>query len=262
MTILNKILRSFSAWFGRRSPVAVVLLVASVVLLSGVAFRFLHGDVFEPNINWDTQASGEAKRSPLRTKQVPDKAFFVDDPVAHYADRLREASALAIALSITAVHERLANHRIYPKLDGLLAATGQSDLLPPKMEVLNPVGVVSSPRGLYYVRYRVNPFGIEVLAVGSRGFNDGAIFVVRVPDTTLPPSQSELAPTAQAGAYATLFTAPYNAAALIPMPFAPAHTFSAAGWTLEPLRAAPYTQKQMDELQTWLGQRRADSAAP
>ncbi len=236
-------------------PVGTVFLVASVfVALSGL-IRYAGRNRLDVSVAYQdmSQPQGES-RSGARSQEVRASSLGEGDVSVRYADRLRDASALALGLTLHVLHERISNRRILLNSASVLSGFEQTGLLPPQMTIAAQsaqvnYGTVLSPRGLYIVRYRPTPVTIEVLACGAKGLQDGAVFMVRVPEAQAPPVTLE--PQQQAGNFASVFIAPMNDA-VIPAEFSSAQAYAAAGWRQEPLRTVPFTAEQLNNLRTWL----------
>lgn len=241
----------------RFSPLSIVLTISGLILLASFLIRYYTQAPMDPRVRFNQYQGREVVvASPPRKVGATDVG--ADDPSVRYADRLRDASALAISFSLYVLNDRLVNKRVLTDLHAALEGLSASSLLPPGMAVISGGGVVRSPAGLFYIRYRPNPYGLEVLSVGARGFADGEVFIIRLPEAG-PHPNSELAPSVNAGGYATLFVAPRSPDALIPKPFVPAASFAAAGWTEEALRAAPYSPQQVQELKSWFATYQSES---
>ncbi len=232
------------------SPVFFVMLIAGVIVFGAIAVRMARTESVDAHVTYlDGSDTGGSRRAP-HERARPQLNLGATDISVLYADRLRDATALSLALGLYILHERISNHHLLIGIGDVIDGINHSDLMPPQMQAATSSGIFSSPRGLYYVRYRSSPLTIEVLACGSRGLEDGAIFIIRLPEAQ-PIPVADLAPSEQAGGFATLFTAPF-ANAVIPQPFSSAQVFAAAGWAQEPLRATPFSSQQVTELNQWL----------
>lgn len=250
---MKKIFDPFLKFLSRRSPVAVVLTLTGSFVLAGIALRASSGSNFDAELRFNRRPRAEV--ADARAGVTSPIAFADDDPSFRYAHRLSEASSIGIGLSLAAWHDRFTNRRVAATAADLirLAQATQLDgtpLLPPFVNVANPQGVLSTAAGLYYVRYRAVPFGVEVLSVGANGYADGVPFLIRVPERAPTPTGG-LPPAQLAGGYASLFTAA-TVNAYVPPAFADAPVYAAHGWSQEPLRSVPFTQEQLGGLRDWL----------
>lgn len=243
--------RLASAITKRLSPVQIVFAVSMLVVVSSALIRHYTTTTLDPQIKLaDYQGDGLSAQPTTRPYTATNMGD--NDPAVRYADRLRDASALSISFSLYTLNERMVNNRIIQDNASVLDGLNKSGLMPPGLSVASQSGVVRSPYGLYYIRYRPNPFGVEILSVGGNGLADGEVFIIRLPDSAPPPA-AELAPSQSAGGYATLYTAP-RGDTVVPKPFASFKDMESAGWKQEPLRAAPYSPEQVQELKNWLAQ--------
>ena len=150
------------------------------------------------------------------------------DPNFRYAERLREASALALSLSVSELHDRFTAKKInHQNLGQVFASTKQKGLLPDIFTVQGTTAV--SPKGAYYVRYSVNPFGIEVVSVGAKGYQDGEVFSLRLPAAGIIQYKSSEEPQLSAAA---LWVSPSPNTPL-PQAFATDDYYLRAGWKKE-----------------------------
>lgn len=240
------------------SPAAYVFMVTFVVVLVAVFARYKSAGDFDPRVTFDDAASADegGRRGGEAPATVKASSLGQNDISVRYADRLRDASALALGLTIYAVRERVSEKkRVIPSVGELMAEFGKTDLMPPGLTALEadrPIGfgMLGSRRGVYYVRYQPVPLAVEVLACGARGLDDGAVFMIRLPEAA-PLPQPSAGPQTVAGGFATLYVAPF-ANAPIPVAFSSPQAYAAAGWRQEPLRAIPFPPEKIAALQTWL----------
>ena len=231
------------------SPGMTAILVMCLVVAVSAYLRSRGASELDPRVTQEA-AEGSAPQSTLQAAPVRLAAFGAEDPSARYADRLREGSALTMSLSLHILNELFTNKRALPTLEAALDDFAKSPLLPPGLSVVSPKGVVGSQHGLYYVKYRPRPFGVEVTSVGARGQLDGPVFLIRLPESTPLPFPG-LPASRQMVEGAALFVAP-NGDAPVPLPFAPAAAYARAGWKREPFRANPLSPEQWADMQAWL----------
>lgn len=153
------------------------------------------------------------------------------DPNFRYAERLREASALAVSLSVSELHDRFTAKKINNQtLEQVFASAKQKRLLP---DIFTIQGTTAFSRnGAYYVRYSVNPFGIEVISVGGNGYEDGEVFALRLPAAGSIQYRSSEETELSAAA---LWVSP-SANTLLPQAFATDDYYLQAGWRKEIIR--------------------------
>lgn len=159
------------------------------------------------------------------------KSNLETDPNFRYAERLREASALAVSLSVSELHDRFTDKKINNlTLEQVFASAKQKRLLPDIFTIQGTTFV--SVNGAYYVRYSVNPFGIEVISVGGQGYQDGEVFALRLPAAGSIQYKSAEKPEFSAAA---LWVSP-TANTLLPKAFATDDYYIQAGWKKEIIR--------------------------
>jgi len=162
-----------------------------------------------------------------RRQQVQAFVSVSEGEVARTEERMREATALAVAASLFAATESLA-HRIPASASALLSGVQKAGLLPPGMQLIDNSGLVSSARGALRVRYGPEPLCIEVVSMG-RERSDGPVLLLRIPSMT--PGKNE-------SSDAVLYMATRLDEIIIPQPFASEAQIIAFGFAPEPLRAA------------------------
>ncbi len=234
----------------RPSAFHYVMMIAGAVFLLSFGIRTYFGDA---NQGLEVEFRDRAERTSSPTpsnREIEAKIYYGDDDrFARYAERLRDASQIAISLGLYTVRERMAN-RAPSDVQSVLIGLAKTALMPANASLINSGGIMMTTNGLYYIRYRPHPLAFEVLAVGAKGFEDGAVFIVRLPEATGTIAQPKDT-QAQPGAYATVFVSPFNNATL-PVPFSPPSVFRAAGWSQEPLRSSPVSQSELQEISSFI----------
>ena len=148
---------------------------------------------------------------------------MISGEVAHTAERIGEATALALAASLYAANEQIRG-RTSRNVQNLLAGLAAQNLLPPNLTISQAEGTLVSLSGNLSVRYRPAPLAIEVVSIGSEPDN-GPALIVRIPDEALKQGEAKL------------FVANSLSFIRVPAPFAPAPEVIALGWSPERLRA-------------------------
>jgi hypothetical protein len=183
------------------------------------------------------------------------------DPGTKTTERVREASAIGLGLSLMLVNERLeSNNKVDPDLNAILKRYSSHELFPAGTYLVTPdkpvpFGILTTAAGVYYIRYQPSPLKIEILSSGKKGLEDGSVFVVRLPDTSAVSANlvtSYDSKTIIAGYWATIFVAPDTPNAYLPQPFVGTDVYQRAGWRVEPLRATAYTQEKLATLNNFL----------
>jgi hypothetical protein len=162
-----------------------------------------------------------------RRQQIRAFVSVSEGEVARTEERIREATAVALAVSLFAATESL-SHRIPASELALLSGIEKAGLLPPGLGLIDNSSLISSERGTLRVRYRPEPLCIEVVSVG-RERTDGPALLLRVP--------SMIAGKDEAGDV-VLYLATRLDEITIPQPFASEAQITALGFAPEPLRAA------------------------
>lgn len=202
----------------------IVTLIVGVRLLS-TALPERTGSV-DPRI---TLLSNETQQLVERQRRQQVHAFtsVAEGEVSRTEERIREATALALAATLYAANESLAQ-RTPPTMNALLAGVNASGLLPPGMHLDDSTGVVRSVRGELQLRYRYEPLVIEVLSVGRERL-DGPALLIRVAQSSIQGKTS--ADVAQ------LYIATRLDEIILPGPFASESEIITLGFAPEPFRA-------------------------
>ncbi len=207
------------------SPAIVAGLTAALVVIAPFAIRIAlnaRATTVDPRVTLDSARPLTA--AGLTTGAHPLEVVSVmDGEVSRTADRIGEATALALASSLYAATEQIKG-RTPRSVRDLLSGLAARNLLPPGLAITQNEGTLTSTYGSTSVRYRPAPLGIEVVALG-REPADGPALMVRVPDEAAEKGEAKL------------YIANRLTGVRIPAPFAPAAEVIALGWSPEPLRA-------------------------
>ncbi|MCU1264936.1 MAG: hypothetical protein JWM21_1254 [Acidobacteria bacterium] len=209
------------------TPVLIVGIVVALIVgsrLLSIALPERSGTV-DPHVNL---TENQAQQIVQRQRQQQVRAFMAasEGEVSRTEERIREATALATAASLFAAKESL-DKRTSESVAALLSGVNAAGLLPPGMQLLDSSGRFSSARGQLFVRYRLEPLGIEVVSIGKERM-DGPALLVRVPDNGYSGTSEE---------GAGLYLATRLDEITVPAPFAPEAEVIALGFAPEPLRA-------------------------
>lgn len=161
-----------------------------------------------------------------RRQQVRAFVSVSEGEVARTEERIREATALALAASLFAATESLA-HRIPTNDRALLSGVQKAGLLPPGLQQIDKSELVTSDRGTLQVRYRPEPLCIEVVSIGKER-TDGPALLLRVPSMIAGKDEAS---------DVVLYMATRLDEITIPQPFASEAQIIALGFAHEPLRA-------------------------
>jgi hypothetical protein len=191
--------------------------------------------------------------SPLRRDETKIVTADLDGPVPRQAERMREASGLALVIGYARISEFINKRPAPASVDALLEVVMREGLLPPGVSLPaaedRKPGVLAGRHATIYVRYRVEPFGVEVVSVGNTK-DDGAAILIRLP---YEPDKDD--PTASAGKDnpgAALFVCDTTGTITVPPPFASPATVLKAGWQPDKFRALDIPQEQVNELNDWV----------
>jgi len=216
-----------------------LLLIAAIILIIGViAFRYCAGlnvNYVNPMVTVERAPIDEramAKVMPLEpanTRDIPE--------VYRTAERLREASALALGAALYAANEIAIGHRI-SDTQTLLAGMLSAGLLPPGIE-LRPPAMLLSTLGNFLLRFRPDPLTVEVIETPLRR-EDGPALMVCIPGS---------GPNAEAG---SVFIADRLGEIAVPAPFASLSECVRAGWIDQSLTQVEITPSEQQQLRTWL----------
>ncbi len=225
------------------TPKMVVGSVASVVVLlllfAGDIRRALTGG-YNPRISFARGNESSDPRTARRTNDSTAQAAPVfDGEVYRTEGRLREASAIAIAASLSGIASST-ERRPVRSVDELMTEIINRRLLPPDVEFVPERKLFVSEHSTIYLRFRPEPFGVEVLSLG-RERSDGAGLLVRVPDEV----------TNQQTSRQRYFYSFRLENINVPEAFAPASSVLAAGWQADHFGARLPEGANMEQLARW-----------
>lgn len=194
----------------------------TVFLASAAAFALsLRASGVDPRVTLEHGSGSSFKRS---TADVPsDIATTMDGEVSRTADRIGEATALALSAGLYAATEQL-NKRTPRGVRDLLAGVALNGLTHPGLLASGSEGTFVSAHGSLSVRYRPAPLGVEIISIGSKP-EYGPALIVRVPSTTSEEGE------------ARLYIAGSLTGVTVPEPFATEAELIALGWSPERLRS-------------------------
>lgn len=207
------------------SPMIVVGLTAALVVIAPFAIRVAlnaRATTVDPRVTLDSARPFTAADLATGARR-PVVVSVMDGEVSRTADRIGEATALALASSLYAATEQIKG-RTPRTVSDLLTGLAAQNLLPPGLAFTQTEGTLTSTYGSISVRYRPAPLGIEVVALG-REPADGPALMVRIPDDAAEKGEAKL------------YVANRLNGVRVPAPLAPAAEVIALGWSPEPLRA-------------------------
>jgi len=221
----------------KSSPLFIALGVAAIVVF---AISFLgyarRGGFWSPAVEARVFTTDKDRRaSEARNNQV---MFAFQGEVYSDAERLREASAIAIGGMLLAVNKKL-DEQPLASVESVLGEMNSGGLVPPDVVVDGGSKALSSEYANYYMRYRREPLGVEVVSV-CKGQLCGPAILIRLPDDEF--SQDAL----------TYYTAPAVGASVPPAFAAPADIIR-AGWRPNTFKTAAVSEAEVDKGRQWLG---------
>jgi hypothetical protein len=170
------------------------------------------------------------------TPNLPD-----DGEVYRTAERLREASAVALAAGLYVAGEQV--NRRYPQTaDSVIAGLRSAGLLPPSITVDGRAMLLSHFARLL-IRFRPETLAIEVIDI-PHSREDGPALMVRIPGSGTD------------GQRGSVFMADRLGDITLPSPFASISDCVRAGWIDQPISQAETPQEQQQQLRAWLATRR------
>jgi len=164
------------------------------------------------------------------------KYRWPDSEVPRTVERLRDATAIAIAASTTVVEYALHN-QVLPSADAILKDDARRGLIPAEWLTDEP-GVLQMPHATVQVRYSPRSCAIEVLSVPKER-TDGPAILIRIPDTENTSVGSRYFESLQ------LDGINYPAA------FTPISQIIASGWQPRPFKQAQIPDDQRMQLEQW-----------
>jgi len=192
---------------------------ATLIAAATLSASYFRLRAIDPHV---TTEFGEVASSKQAHSQQTVIATMIDGEVAHTAERIGEATALALSASLYAASEQIKGRSPRATQDLLAGITAQN-LLPPGL-AFTQGGALVSAFGSLSIRYRPAPLGVEVVSVGYKR-EDGPALIVRIPDELSDKGETKL------------FIAHSLSDVRIPLPFAPAAEVIALGWSPETLRS-------------------------
>ena len=212
--------------------IAGVALIPTVLLARHFAARGIPS--VDPSISLERQQNETS--SPAKTANAP--ATLQDDgEVYRTADRLREASALALVAALYAANERVDGREIHGA-GQLIAGIRAAGLLPPGISP-DAAAMLLAVHSKLWLHFRPDPLAIEVLSF-PRSREDGPAVMVRIPALD------------EDGIRGSVFIADRLGDVIPPPPFAPVPDCVKAGWIDQSFNQTDISQAQKEQLRNWL----------
>jgi hypothetical protein len=221
------------------SPLLVAIGAAVlVVLVLSFAGYVRHGGFWSPEVEARVFSSGKAPDSSGQSSNG-QRVFAFQGEVYSDVERLREAAALGVGTMLLGTQRNL-DHNPFLSVEALLGAMASDGLLPPDMVLDRSGSSVSSSYGVYYVRYRSDPLGVEIVSIG-KGNLSGPPLMVRLPDDEF--SQNAM----------TYYVAPKAGGGVtVPVAFATPAQIIATGWQPVTFKAADVSPEEAEKGKRWL----------
>jgi hypothetical protein len=197
----------------------IAVSAAALFIAATFVTNYFRLRAIDPRVTVEFGEGASVKQASARQTVI---ATTIDGEVARTAERIGEATALALSASLYAASEQIKGRSPRAAQD-LLAGIAAQNLLPPGL-AFTKGGALVSAYGSLYVRYRPTPLGVEVVSVGHKR-EDGPALIVRIPE--------ELSEKGDPSFYIARTLSDVR----IPAPFAPAAEVIALGWSPETLRS-------------------------
>jgi hypothetical protein len=209
-------------------PLITTAIVVTLIMATRFISSVLTNDIggVDPRITLPPNQVQEILEQ-QRRQQVRAFVSVSEGEVSRTEERIREATALALAASLFAATESM-GHRIPASELALLSGVEKAGLLPPGMRLIDNSVLVTSGRGTLRVRYRPEPLCIEVVSIGRERI-DGPALLLRVPSMIAGKDEAR---------DVVLYIATRLDEITIPQPFTSEAQIIALGFAPEPLRAA------------------------
>jgi hypothetical protein len=192
---------------------------ATIVVVAALVTSHFRSRAIDPRVTVELSEVANGNLAPAGRTVI---ATTIDGEVARTAERIGEATALTLSVSLYAASEQIRGRA--PRSGDLLSGLAARNLLPPGLALTRVEGNLVSTYGNIWVRYRPGPLGVEVISIGHKP-SDGPALIVRIPD--------ELSEKGEA----KLYVAGSLSAVRVPAPFSPAAEVIALGWSPEFLRS-------------------------
>jgi hypothetical protein len=211
--------------------IAAAALIPTVIVARHLAVRNV-GSV-DPSVSIERSQGDDSNiKTGNNSVNLPD-----DGEVYRTADRLREASALALAAALYAANEQ-ANRHFIPNAAELIAGIRSAGLVPPDMR-FDARAMLLSDRSKLLLRFRPDPFAIEVLSF-PHSREDGPALMIRLPGI------------ADDGEHGSVFIADRLGEIDPPAPFGALTDCVRGGWIDQSFDQAEIPTAEQQQLRAWL----------
>ena len=225
------------------SPLAMVLSVAMLVVFGmSLASYIRRGGFWSPEVEATVLNEQTGRGQGGRDVESRERKFAFQGEVYDQAEQIRQSGALAIGATLLAANRSLEGKPIQT-VESLISGGVDLDLLPPGLVNDGARKSVSSDYAVFYIRYRAEPLGVEVVSIGRRA-GEGVAIVVRLPDDGF--SENAL----------TYYMIPKDGLQ-VPGAFTPAAQLIASGWRPETFKASELSPQDRESAKEWLGTKNA-----
>src|SRR5215216_6149621 len=164
------------------SPLVVVLTVATVtVFVFSFAAYARRGGFWSPDVEARVfNERGRGSRQGTNSGSGSQRVFAFQGEVYDEAEQVSKSAALLMGTTLLAAQRSL-ERKPFLNVESLMAGIVSAGLLPPGLKQESGANSFSSERAVYYIRYRGEPLGVEVLSVG-KGREVEVAILARLPD--------------------------------------------------------------------------------
>jgi hypothetical protein len=223
------------------SPLVVVLTVATVtVFVFSFAAYARRGGFWSPEVEARVFNERGTRRHGTGTGSGSQRVFAFQGEVYDEAEQVTKSAALLMATTLFAAQRSLEG-KAFVNVESLMAGVVSEGLLPPGLKQESGSNSFSSEHAVYYIRYRPEPLGVEVLAV-SKGKQVGSAILARLPDDEFFEN-------------ALTYYVLSKAAVEMPVAFTPAAKLIEGGWRPESFKAAEVSTSEKEKQRVWLAGR-------
>lgn len=216
--------------------IAVALLIPVVMLAIYLSRREIAS--VDPTVSIERAQNND----PSNQRSIQIAPTLADEgEVYRTANRLREASAVALAAALYTTGEQI-NRRYPQSADAVVVGMRTIDALPPGITVADSA-MLQSHFAKLFLRFKLEPLMIEVLSQ-PRSREDGPALMVRIPGS------------GPDGEHGSVFIADRLGDIELPSPFTSASDCARAGWIDQPINQTDTPQEQERQLRLWLAARR------
>ena len=224
------------------SPLVVVLTVATLtVFVFSFAAYARRGGFWSAEVEARVfNERGRGSRQGTSSGSVNQRVFAFQGEVYDEAEQVSKSAALLMGTTLLAAQRSL-ERKPFLNVESLMAGVVSAGLLPPGLKQESGANSFSSERAVYYIRYRDEPLGIEVLSVGKGREVESAI-LARLPDDEFFEN-------------ALTYYVLQKTAAEMPVAFTPTAKLIEGGWRPESFKASDVSTLEREEQRAWLAAR-------